>query len=1068
MFDVFYIGEKPNLFPFEKLAISLDDAASQSKTKFFWYLSGYNDYSKFNFNFIPRPWQSEFIHVWPSQWQSNSGVYLANKSTVYKKEFHFRNDQQVARLQNKDNWFIPDNIDQSTIDFTWHPNPLDPPYVYHFPSQWQSSSGITYTVPNATKIKIIDDQIFLSLSNKENWFIPDNIDQSTIDFTWYPNPLDPPYIYHFPSQWQSSSGVTYTVPNATKIKLIDDFVVSTLENIDNWFIPDNINESTVDYSWHPNPLDPPFVYHFPVKWGWSNVGGAEYHVPYATEHKYTDIVIAETQGNLDYWYIPDNIDPKSIDYSWCPDPTDPPLIYQFPVKWGWDRIGGPEYRVPGALEIKFIDCFHASTISTMSNWVIPDNIDRDSFDFSWCPHPAEAPYIYKFPTVWNPIGGPEYHVSGATDEKYIDILVARTLPDSSKWTIPEEVNADTVDFSWVPHPQDPPYIYHFGTEFQTSIGLTYTVDGATELKFAGDIPQLGQHDTIVLDVLDIFFIDKNNASASSRYEKILERYPNVQRVRYANSIFETVHRCVTRSKTNKFWVISSENIYDDFDFTWHAQPWQSYMTHVFGSQWQKWSDTFLINRMEFDRHSTWATAIEQFPNLNFVQDQPVYIPDDLHDVYYVDHGNLTDQYERLYGRYPTIKKTRYVENYLETFKRIMSTATTEYVWIVSSLCDYTRFDFSWQPEAWQREMIHVFPSGEQKRGDTFYIHVDSFSKQMVELELLDWFNVINYCTEQTVSRMPIPVHHYTGDDLVSEIKKHDFKHPYTWFIKDNEQPMYNPSIWGAKDKKIVSFSRGNSYILAPREVKSHINTQVYDYPYIDKTKNHAIHEPFLDIVYISNGEPDAERWYDHLVKTCGRQVKRVMNVNGRAAAYHAAAELSNTPWFLTVFAKLEVVDTFDWSWQPDYFQEPKHYIFHSKNTVNGLEYGHMGVIAYNKSLVLDTNDWGLDFTLSRAHAVVPIVSAIAHYNTTPELTWRTAFREVIKLKDDVVKTESVESEYRLNTWLTTAGGNNAIWSIRGATDAVEFYDKVCGVSEELMKSFEWVWLHEYYTNKYTS
>ena len=162
-----------------------------------------------------------------------------------------------------------------------------------------------------------------------------------------------------------------------------------MENIDNWFIPDNINESTVDYSWHPNPLDPPFVYHFPVKWGWSNVGGAEYHVPYATEHKYTDIVIAETQGNLDYWYIPNNIDPKSIDYSWCPDPTDPPLIYQFPVKWGWDRIGGPEYRVPGALEIKFIDCFHASTINTMSNWVIPDNIDRDSFDFSWCPHPAE-------------------------------------------------------------------------------------------------------------------------------------------------------------------------------------------------------------------------------------------------------------------------------------------------------------------------------------------------------------------------------------------------------------------------------------------------------------------------------------------------------------------------------------------------------------------------------------------------------------------------------------------------------------------------------------------------------
>ena len=109
-----------------------------------------------------------------------------------------------------------------------------------------------------------------------------------------------------------------------------------------------------------------------------------------------------------------------------------------------------------------------------------------------------------------------------------------------------------------------------------------------------------------------------------------------------------------------------------------------------------------------------------------------------------------------------------------------------------------------------------------------------------------------------------------------------------------------------------------------------------------------------------------------------------------------------------------------------------------------LVHGHMGVIAYNKRLVLDTDTPGLDFTLSKAHAVIPRLSAVAHYNTTPELTWRTAFREVIKLKDDMEKTGSVESDYRLDIWLTMGDGKYAEFSILGAKDAVAYYEQVNG------------------------
>jgi len=802
MFDVFYKGLKPDLFPFEQPAETLEHAVKLSRTKFFWFLDGQNDYTGFDFEFRSVPWEEQHIHTWANQWQQDGGTYFANKYTIQDGIHNFHSDTYAHRLPN-----------------------------------------------------------------------------------------------------------------------------------------------------------------------------------------------------LDYWQYND-CDPTSIDPRWAPDPLDPPYIYQFPVKWGREQVDGPQYCVPGATEVK---------------------------------------YLYDF--------------------------TAEFIPQMELWTVPEEINANDIDFTWRPDPTHPPYIYHFSSEFQVSSGLTYSVPGATDIKFMDMMPSKTGN---AIQVLDIFFVSRSNKMSAKRFEELKERYPNIQSIRYANSMMDTIRRCVGRSKTNKFWVISSENIYTDFNFEWHPEPWQGHMTHVFRSQHQKWSDTFLINRSEFTRCSEWCAGLEEFPNLNFVKDQPVYIPDDLHDIYYVDHGNDDlGVLKRIQDRFNKVKTTRYVTNYLETFKRIMATATTEHVWIISSLCSYDQFDFSWQPEPWQKEMIHVFPSANQSRGDTFYIHVESFKKQMVELDMLDWFNVINYCDEQRVPRLSIPYVTYEGDDLIEAIKQHEFKHPYTWFVPYIRDIQYNPSVWSEKDKKIVTFSSRNSTVLVPREAKNYINTQAYDYPYIDKMP--MVLDTPLDIVYISNGEPDAERWYEHLRNSVDASsvIHRVANVNGRSAAYKAAAELSHTPWFFAVFAKLEVNPDFDWSWQPDYLQGPKHYIFHSKNPVNGLEYGHMGIIAYNKRLTLETDEHGLDFTLSKAHAVVPVLSATAHYNTTPELTWRTAFREVLKLKDDVVKSGSIESTYRKDTWLTQATGPNAEWSLQGAADAVEYYNEVDGDMDKLLLSFEWAWLHEYWSKRYT-
>jgi len=55
----------------------------------------------------------------------------------------------------------------------------------------------------------------------------------------------------------------------------------------------------------------------------------------------------------------------------------------------------------------------------------------------------------------------------------------------------------------------------------------------------------------------------------------------------------------------------------------------------------------------------------------------------------------------------------------------------------------------------------------------------------------------------------------------------------------------------------------------------------------------------------------------------------------------------------------------------------------------------------------------------------------------------------------------------LNTWLNIASGDYAEWCLKGAADAVDYYEEVAGEYDKLMLSFEWSWLRERF-NLYSS
>ena len=1178
------------------------------------------DTTQFDFTWRPDPLDADFIWQFGTQHQKTGGPrYIVPGAT----EIKYIDFQKATANPSKDNWEIPENIDIAEFDFSWHPDATETPYIYVFGTQWALTGGPKYIAPGATEVKYIDTIIAKAAPNREHWTIPDNIDTSTFDFSWHPYAEDEPFIYQFGTQWQKTGGPIYTPPNADSTcftKYIDTRILKAtrLPTKENWVVPDNIDESSIDFSWHPDETESPYIYHFGTQW--NNRGGPEYVVPGAKEYKYISDVVGKTKPNKNGWRSLIDIEEDKFDYSWVPHPEAPPYIYVFGNQWnvaeleptvelvvegatekkyihdiiatvahykkGWDVLekvqdfdyswrpnptdpayiyvfGNKQYpgnimptvtlTIEGATQEKFVDDIVATIAQDPSKFTDTEFIK--DFDYSWRPNPKDPPYIYQFGTQWAKTHGPKFIVEGATETKYVVDIRAVILPNMANWEIPIGVNVSRFDFSWHPDANSPPYIYQFGTITDPTDGPRYIVPGATEvvnmerIELAGDVfieypkyfvettldalvekhkgevfwalnsqidytdfdfnwrPDIQQAQYVhafgssesettqtyfvnanmwmnghreinwvkdekldeqtlakLFKKPDMFFVDRGNKESQARFEKLKAKFDNIQKTRYLNTWVDTINRCINRSSTNLCWILNSELDYDNFDFEYYPNPWQMKMVHVFGTQWSHWGTTFMVNRDTFANDTKYIKIIEHLSCLNFVKERRATATNRLYDVVYIDHGN-----EMMYEADSIVIK--YEESYLNTFKKLISQLPEKkehYIWVCSSICDYQGFDFTYICDPFAREQLHVFPSDKQKFGDTFLVNVNKLRELIIDMEKLEDYTKINYNQHQRVKRLPAPIVITEGDTHVSSIDV-DYKFPYaTYITSDNKdiqvidtEPM---SLWAPEHKNIVVTSVGGTRMIAPKEIKDHVKRELYDYPYIITNSKLAQSKP-LDIVFLSNGEAGADENYEHLLnvtKGLKNRVTRIDGVNGRVAAYHAAAEASETPWMFTVFAKLKVSLKFDFNWQPDRLQLPKHYVFHAKNPVNGLVYGHQAMIAYNKKLTLANTGKGLDFTMDDEHEIVEIVSGVANFNTDEYSTWRTAFREALKL---CANTDDA-SKNRLEFWLTVGSGKFSDYSIEGAQHAVEYYKEVNGNFDKLKLSYEWKWLRSRFDQLY--
>ena len=214
----------------------------------------------------------------------------------------------------------------------------------------------------------------------------------------------------------------------------------------------------------------------------------------------------------------------------------------------------------------------------------------------------------------------------------------------------------------------------------------------------------------------------------------------------------------------------------------------------------------------------------------------------------------------------------------------------------------------------------------------------------------------------------------------------------------------------------------------------------------------------FDIVFISYNEPNAEsNWLK--LKRRFPMAKRVHGVKGIHNAHITGAKKCFTDMIWVVDGDAEVLDSFDF----DYKLEPRGletvHVWRSLNPVNHLEYGNGGVklLPRLQTINMDTSKPDMTTSISRHFKAVPVISNITVFNTDEFNTWKSAFRECVKLSSKVIDRQKTDK--RLLAWCTIGADKPfGEYALAGAKSGAKYgiSNKNNIESLKLINDFDWL------------
>ena len=221
-----------------------------------------------------------------------------------------------------------------------------------------------------------------------------------------------------------------------------------------------------------------------------------------------------------------------------------------------------------------------------------------------------------------------------------------------------------------------------------------------------------------------------------------------------------------------------------------------------------------------------------------------------------------------------------------------------------------------------------------------------------------------------------------------------------------------------------------------------------------------------DIVFISKDEEHADENYNALVSRFPN-AKRVHGVEGIHQAHIAAAKLCSTDMIWIVDADAKIVENFNFDYYiPAYDPDSRKtvHVWKSQNPINGLMYGYGAVKLFPRELTLNMDVTTPDMTTSISKLFKPVnrISNITQFNTDEFSSWRSAFRETVKLSSRTIKGQlDEETEFRLNAWCTRGKDKPfGIAAINGAKLGKKYGHDNQDNREALRKINDFNWLFE--------
>lgn len=379
------------------------------------------------------------------------------------------------------------------------------------------------------------------------------------------------------------------------------------------------------------------------------------------------------------------------------------------------------------------------------------------------------------------------------------------------------------------------------------------------------------------------------------------------------------------------------------------------------------------------------------------------------------------------------------------------------------------FDFAFTVSKWDNDIIHIFKNGlclipkhasvsKKEIEHKFFTHKKEIDTPTGHLKPYDIFYVDTYedylnAKEQSTTDMfwivpneVVPLSDFKFDLRFDYYNYYDRNINHMFKNKDIEEDKYNGIMLVSKHKTIPK-----------REI---------EFRFLVEKKEHDIVASKLkpyDIIFISYDEPNAEKNYKLLQrKLIENKIHRINGIKGIHQAHFEAAKLSTTPMFWVVDADAIVADDFNFTHLVPRYDRYIVHVWHSQNPVNDLEYGYGGIKLLPKKQTLEMNLDTIDMTTSISSnlRVMPFVSNITEFNLDPFSTWRSAFRECVKLSSKIILGQvDEETSSRLNTWCTTGAdrpyGN---YSILGACAGRKYGEENAADLAALNKINDFDWL----------